>query len=213
MAKGDKPGVGREADAPERLFTCCEDFAVVGVGGRGTNEPAISQGFGFGFIDKVGTYFFGKLFVRFFDEVSLDPGDVLVIEGVLWAFVCGDGFSDEGEVAVFDSFGEDFLFEDFSVCLDEFALVRRELLQGIVEVINFDDAAKGNQRAIGRDGGPVRGGFFGGDLGQRAGIAIDDKQGTVFTVDAFGAVFGPLEGILWEAAGNKGGENVRGGER
>ena len=70
----------------------------------------------------------GELSICIFDEVSLDPGDVLVIEGVLLAGVRGNRFSDEGEVAVPDSFDEDFLFEDFRVRFDEFGLGRREQL-------------------------------------------------------------------------------------
>ena len=78
--------------------------------------------------DKFRADFPSELSVCVFDEVSLDPGDVLVIEGIFLAAVCGNRFSDEGEVAVFDTFGEDFLFEDFSVGFDEFGLGRREQL-------------------------------------------------------------------------------------
>ena len=66
--------------------------------------------------------------VCIFDEVSLDPGDVQVIEGIFLTGVCGNRFSNEGEVAVFDSFDEDFLFEDFSMCFDKFGLCRWEQL-------------------------------------------------------------------------------------
>lgn len=73
---------------------------------------------------------------------------MLLIEGILWAIVRGDGFSDKGEVSVFDTFGEDFLFEDFSVGFDEFGLVGREDFQGVVEAVDFDDLAKSDERAI-----------------------------------------------------------------
>jgi len=118
---------------------------------------------------------------------------VLVVEGIFLAVVCGNRFSDEGEVAVFDSFDEDFLFKDFGVGFDYFDLVRWQVVEGAVEVIHFDYRAVGEVRAVGGDGGPISCGFFGGDLGQRAGIAIDDKESAVFTVDAGRAVCGPLE--------------------
>ena len=80
------------------------------------------------FLISSGPIFSASCLSDVFDEVSLDPGDVLVIEGIFLAVVCGDGFSDEGEVAVFDAFGEDFLFKDFGVRFDEFGLSRREQL-------------------------------------------------------------------------------------
>ena len=200
-------------DAPELLRACCENFPVVGVGGRGTNEPAVSQVFGFGFIDEFGANSLGELSVCIFDEVSPDPGDVLVIEGIFLTGVCGNRFSDEGEVAVFDTFSEDFLFEDFGVCLDNFDLTRRQKVDFAAEVVHFDYLAVGELRTIGRDSGPARGGFFRGDLCKRAAIAIDDKQSAFFAVDAFGAGCGPLERIFGVTAENEGDGDVLGNEQ
>ena len=75
-------------------------------------------------------------------------------------------------------------------------------------MVNFDDLAVGELRAIGRDGGPACGGFFGGDLGKRAGIAIDDKQSAVFAVDAGGAVLWTIGGSLRVSSRNEGNSDV-----
>ena len=90
---------------------CCENFLIVWVGGRGTNELAVSQVLRFGFIDEFGADFIGEPSVCIFDEVSLNPGDVLVIEGIFLTVVRGNRFSNEGVVAVPDTFGENFLFK------------------------------------------------------------------------------------------------------
>jgi hypothetical protein len=196
---------------PKLLRACCENFFVVGVAGQGKNEPVVNQVFGLGFINQFSADYTSEPFVRIFDEVSPDPSDVLVIEGILRAFIRGNGFSDKGEIAVPDSFDEDFLFEDFGVCFYHFGLVRRQKFEGMVQVIHFDNLAKGNHRTVRRNGGPG-GGFFGGDLCKSAGIPVNDKQSAFFAIDACGTVCRPLEGVRWVTAGKENYGDTEGGK-
>ena len=137
---------------------------------------------------------------------------MLFIEGIFLVAICGNRFSDEREVAVFDAFDEDFLFKDFGISFDYFDLVRWQKVDRAVEVIYFDYLAIGELGAIRWDSGPISGSFFGSNLGQKAGIAIDNKESAVFTINAGGAVCGPLEWVFGVAAGKERYSDVEGDE-